>query len=145
MNKVKVNGLNLGKDEWVKVRYKVQVDTNNYDIDPTKLYPTNGPTELTPRGDNPGEKNNFPIPEASPEPIEVSGKKIWIDYGFEQYRPDSITVQLIREINGEDVVVAEKEVSTNGTNVWDYKFDDVFLYDTNGEKIEYKIKEIVPK
>src|SRR5699024_4969284 len=140
-----VDGLNLGAGEEVTVRYKVQIDTENPDLDPNELYKTNGTTTLTPNGDDPDNKHKFPEPEASTVPIEVSGQKIWIDYGIEEYRPDSITVQLIREIKGEDVVVVEKEISTDGTNVWDYQFDDVFLYDTNGEKIEYKIKEIVPE
>src|SRR5699024_5514819 len=48
---VKVDGLNLGKDEWVNVRYKVQIDTNNHDINPNELHKTNGTTTLTPNGD----------------------------------------------------------------------------------------------
>src|SRR5699024_3384712 len=141
--KVTVDGLNLGHEQWVNVRYKVQFDTDNYEWEANKLYPTNGTTTLTPKGDDPDNKHEFPEPEASTVPVEVSGQKIWIDYGIEDYRPDKITVQLIREINGEDVIVAEKEVKSNGTNKWEYKFDGVYLYDTNGKKITYKIKEIV--
>src|SRR5699024_5401252 len=114
--KVTVDGLNLGHEQWVNVRYKVQFDTDNYEWEANKLYPTNGTTTLTPKGDDPDNKHEFPEPEASTVPVEVSGQKIWIDYGIEDYRPDKITVQLIREINGEDVIVAEKEVKSNGTN-----------------------------
>src|SRR5699024_5873442 len=141
---VKVDGLNLGKDEWVNVRYKVQIDTNNHDINPNELHKTNGTTTLTPNGDDPNKKYEFPEPEASTVPIEVHGRKIWIDFGYEEYRPDSIDVELIREINGEETVIKKITVESDGTDVWEYKFDDVFLYDTNGEKIEYKLREIMP-
>src|SRR5699024_5035502 len=141
---VKVDGLNLGKDEWVNIRYKVQIDTNNYDINPNELHKTNGLTTLTPNGNDPNKKYEFPEPKASTVTVEVSGKKIWIDFGYEAYRPDSIEVELLREINGKEEVVKTITVESNDTDVWEYTFDDVFLYDTNGEKIEYKLREIIP-
>src|SRR5699024_4552647 len=141
---VKVDGINLGKDEWVNIRYKVQIDTNNHDINPNELHKTNGTTTLTPNGNDPNKKYEFPEPEASTVPVEVHGKKIWIDFGYEEYRPDSIEVELIREINGKETVVKTITVESNDTDVWEYTFEDVFLYDTNGEKIEYKLREIMP-
>src|SRR5699024_6809517 len=74
-----VDGLNLGANEEVTVRYKVQIDTENPDLDPEKLYKTNGTTELTPNVDDPDNKHKFPEPEASADPIKVSGKKAWAD------------------------------------------------------------------
>lgn len=139
-----VDGLNLGQDEWVKVRYKVQIDTDNPELDPNELYKTNGTTTLTPDGDDPDNKREFPEPEASAEPIKVSGKKAWVDWGYDVHRPEKITLQLVREINGQDVVVDEVVVQNNGTDVWEFEFDNAFVYDTKGEKIEYKIREIMP-
>src|SRR5699024_9657255 len=66
---IKVDGLNLGEGEWVKVRYKVQIDTDNPDLDPSDFYKTNGTTTLTPDGDDPDNKREFPEPEASAEPL----------------------------------------------------------------------------
>src|SRR5699024_7289404 len=142
---VYVDGLNLGEDEWVNIRYKVQIDTENPDLDPTKLYPTNGPTTLTPNGDDPGNKREFPEPEASAEPLKVSGKKAWADWGYDVHRPDEITLQLIRNINGEDIVVEEIVVQNNDTDVWEYTFEEAVVYDNNGEEINYIIREIMPE
>src|SRR5699024_11015254 len=141
---VKVDGLNLGKDEWVNIRYKVQIDTDNPELDPSKLYKTNGPTTLTPNGDNPNNKMEFPEPKASAEPLTVKGKKAWADWGYDVHRPEEITLQLVREINGQDVVIDETTIQNNGTDVWEYEFDGAVVYDTNGDKIEYKIREIMP-
>src|SRR5699024_9146756 len=59
----------------------------------------------------------------------------------EEYRPNSITLELLRGNN----VIKTIEVESNGTDVWEYVFEDIFLYDTNGEKIEYKIREVLPE
>jgi len=140
-----VDGLNLGANEEVTVRYKVQIDTENPDLDPEKLYKTNGPTTLTPNGDDPNSpKHEFPEPEASAEPIKVSGKKAWVDWGYDIHRPDEITLQLVREIDGEDTVVDEVTVQNNGSDVWEYEFEEAVVYDNDGEKINYVIREIMP-
>src|SRR5699024_7189794 len=141
---IKVDGLNLGEDEWVKVRYKVQIDTDNPDLDPSELYKTNGTTTLTPDGDDPDSKREFPEPEASAEPLKVKGSKAWADWDYDVHRPDEITLQLVREVDGEDVVVDETTVQDNGTAVWSYEFEEAVVYDSKGNKIEYKIREIMP-
>src|SRR5699024_1270050 len=141
---IKVDGLNLGEGEWVKVRYKVQIDTDNPDLDPSDFYKTNGTTTLTPDGDDPDNKREFPEPEASAEPLKVKGSKAWADWDYDVHRPDEITLQLVREVDGEDVVVDETTVQDNGTAVWSYEFEEAVVYDTNGDKIEYKIREIMP-
>src|SRR5699024_8071087 len=101
---IKVDGLNLGEGEWVKARYKVQIDTDNPDLDTSDFYKTNGTTTLTPDGDDHDNKSEFPEPEASAEPLKVKGSKAWSDWDYDVHRPDEITLQLVREVDGEDVV-----------------------------------------
>src|SRR5699024_3455231 len=137
---IKVDGLNLGEGEWVKVRYKVQIDTNNHELDPNKFYKTNGTTTLTPNGDDPENKREFPEPEASAEPLKVKGSKAWADWGYDVHRPEEITLQLVREVDGEDIVVDEVTIQNDGKEVWSYEFKDAVVYDSKGNKIEYKIR-----
>src|SRR5699024_6279135 len=67
------------------------------------------------------------------------------DWGYDVHRPDKITLQLVREIDGEERVVEEVVVPNDGTDVWDYEFKEAVVYDNNGEKIDYIIREIMPE
>src|SRR5699024_7186318 len=76
--------------------------------------------------------------------LKVKGSKAWADWDYDIHRPDEITLQLVREVDGEDVVVDETTVQDNGTAVWSYEFEEAVVYDSKGNKIEYKIREIMP-
>ena len=65
---------------------------------------------------------------------KVEGTKKWIDTGFEDHRPKTITIRLFAD--GEEV--QHKEINANGK--WEYEFDNLPEY-KNGKKIEYTIKE----
>ncbi len=65
---------------------------------------------------------------------KVEGTKKWIDTGFEEHRPKTITIRLFAD--GEEV--QHKEINANGK--WEYEFDNLPEY-KNGKKIEYTIKE----
>ncbi len=66
---------------------------------------------------------------------EVSGGKTWVEVD-EQYRPDSITVQLLA--NGE----WEETVETSAETDWTYEFTDLNKYDKDGKEIDYTVEEI---
>ena len=65
---------------------------------------------------------------------KVEGTKKWIDTGFEEHRPKTITIRLFAD--GEEV--QHKKINANGK--WEYEFDNLPEY-KNGKKIEYTIKE----
>ena len=137
--KILVHGLNLGEDETVTLRYKVQADTDKEGFNPNTLYPTNGPTTLTPKGDNPEEKNTFPEPEASAKPIEVAGEKFWDDEIYKGHRPESVKIHLMRP--GYDDPVASATVKPDKDGHWKFEFPNALWYDSNGNFIDYYIEE----
>ena len=69
------------------------------------------------------------------ESARLSGTKTWIDRGYQAYRPDSIVINLLA--NGEEI--AEKTVSTRTR--WNYSFEDLPIYDEDGNVIAYTITE----
>lgn len=65
----------------------------------------------------------------------VSGTKIWDDKGYENKRPDSITVNLLA--NGSKVDSA----TVTAANDWKYSFDNLTKYDESGKSIAYAVNE----
>ena len=66
--------------------------------------------------------------------IEIKGEKIWSG-NDENYRPESITVNLLRN----NQIVATKIV--NESTEWKYDFGYVPVYDNSGNKYNYSISE----
>src|SRR5699024_12847110 len=60
-----------------------------------------------------------------------------LDWDYDVHRPDEITLQLVREVDGEDVVVDETTVQDNGTAVWSYEFEEAVVYDSKGRSEEH--------
>ena len=77
----------------------------------------------------------------------ISGTKSWMgdsNYdGVSPVRPQSITVKLKAVINWQTVDVGEATASA--ANNWTYSFDDLPVYGSNGEKIQYTVEEVVPE
>ena len=71
-----------------------------------------------------------------PETIDVSGRKTWSDEN-DKYnaRPESITVNLLA-----DGVKVAYQIVTDKDN-WEYTFEDVEKYNSNGKRIVYTISE----
>ena len=137
---LKVTGLNLGQDNEITVRYKLQIDTTRDGIKPTELYETNGPATLTPLRNDETVTYSFPVPKASAEPAEISGKKVWVDFGYDAHRPDKITIGLFKE--GRENPLETKEIGAGDDGDWFFEFTDYFLYDSEGNKITYSVKEL---
>ena len=68
--------------------------------------------------------------------VAISGEKNWIEVD-EQYRPDSITVNLLAD--GEEINAKEVEADDEGE--WTFSFIDLPKFDTEGHEIEYTIEE----
>jgi hypothetical protein len=72
----------------------------------------------------------------------ISVSKSWDDVDAD-IRPDKIVVKLYYKINGEDVELAEKEL-TRGEFIednWNCSFGNLPVYDSNHEKIQYSVEE----
>lgn len=73
--------------------------------------------------------------------ITISGQKVWNDQNDKAgIRPEEVTIKLFA--NGKDTGKTTK--ATNANN-WKYAFDDLDLYDANGNKIVYTVKEVPVK
>lgn len=139
-DQVMVDGLNLGANDEINIRYKIQIDTELEHMIPNVLYETNGEAVLIPIVET-SEAYTFPEPKASAVSTSVIGEKKWQDFGYEVYRPDEIMVELLRTSDGENIVVDETEVTANKEGKWTFSFEDLFLYDRTGETIDYTVHE----
>ncbi|MDX9916523.1 MAG: Cna B-type domain-containing protein, partial [Gudongella sp.] len=136
---IRVNGLNLGSNEKVTIKYKIQIKTEASGFLINNLYPTNGTTTLAPNGAQPNTKYNFPEPKASANGIIINGTKTWVDYGLTENRPDDITVKLKRG----NQVVNTKTIGVDDDGNWLYTFDEVIWFDNNGSFISYEVEEVL--
>ena len=72
----------------------------------------------------------------NPEKISIEGSKTWNDNDNQDgKRPSSIDIYLIAD----DTVIVEKTV-TAATD-WEYSFENLFKYNTDGTEIQYKVAE----
>ena len=148
--KISMTGLNLGKDEWVNLRYKVNLRTEDPQYKGDFFYPTNGPTTLTPNEKNPNTKRDFPVPSVKAHSIDVNVQKLW-KYKNGKDLPDSmkkeIKVKLIRKSTNPNVAAAdgEKEIAEKTLNKagnWTGTFEKLIPFDNLGYHFEYTVKEV---
>src|SRR5699024_12862960 len=111
------------KDDW-KYEYK---DLTKYDEDGTEILYTIDEIEVDGYETKVEGHNitNLRVGETA-----VSGEKTWIEED-DQYRPESITVQLLA--HGEEETTKEVSEETD----WKYNFTDLPKYDEEGKEINY--------
>ena len=148
--KISMTGLNLGKDEWVNLRYKVNLRTEDPQYKGNFFYPTNGPTTLTPDEKNPNTKRDFPVPSVKAHSIDINVQKLW-KYKNGTELPDSmkkeIKVKLVRKSTNPNVAAAdrEKEIAEKTLNKagnWTGTFEKLIPFDNLGYHFEYSVKEV---
>ena len=148
--KISLSRLNLGKGEWVNLRYKVNLRTEDPQYKGNFFYPTNGPTTLTPNAKNPNTKRDFPVPSVKANTIDVNVQKVW-KYKNGTELPDSmkkeIKVKLVRKSTNPNVAAAdrEKEIAEKTLNKagnWTGTFEKLIPFDNLGYHFEYTVKEV---
>ena len=71
----------------------------------------------------------------------VNGAKLW-KYDDEEDRPETITVRLMRKIEGqEQPAYSGKSITTSAEENWEYDFGLVQKYDTEGHEYIYSVEE----
>ncbi|WP_367617806.1 DUF7507 domain-containing protein [Shouchella xiaoxiensis] len=140
-DQIRVEGLNLNEGDIVNLRYKVQLDTENEQFESNTYYNTNGTTTLQPRQSQPDDLYEFPMPAASAPSISLSGEKFWDDNGLTQFRPDEVTIELWRNASADEVFVNNQVVQSDSEGTWAYTFDDLILYDSSGNYVDYFVRE----
>ena len=148
--KISLSRLNLGKGEWVNLRYKVNLRTEDPRYKGNFFYPTNGPTTLTPNAKKPNTKRDFPVPSVKANTIDVNVQKLW-KYKNGTELPDSmkkeIKVKLVRKSTNPNVAAAdrEKEIAEKTLNKagnWTGTFEKLIPFDNLGYHFEYTVKEV---
>ena len=78
----------------------------------------------------------------TPETVNISGEKTWEDNNNQDgKRPESITVKLMKQVEGGQPEVKETKVVTKGQDdKWKYEFNNLPKYE-NGKLITYSIDE----
>ena len=77
-----------------------------------------------------------------PEKAEVSGRKTWNDNNNQDgIRPDSITVELLKTVNGTTTSMGENYKQVLTGNKLDYSWSDLPVYEA-GKEITYTVKEV---
>ena len=145
-----MTGLTLSKNEWVNLRYKVNLRTEDPQYKGDFFYPTNAPTTLTPNNSNPNTKRDFPVPSVKANTIDINVQKLW-KYKNGTELPDSmkkeIKVKLVRKSTNPNVAAAdrEKEIAEKTLNKagnWTGTFEKLIPFDNLGYHFEYTVKEV---
>ncbi|WP_156324089.1 Cna B-type domain-containing protein, partial [Bacillus sp. JCM 19034] len=139
---IQLEGLFLGENESIHIRYKVQLNTEHEDFEPDTFYETNGTTTLQPLGSSDQTFREFPIPKVSGKNINISGEKVWMDSDQLELRPETIEVQLWMSKDGEDVFLARETITPDEDDSWNFVFEDYLYYDSNGEYFDYFVREL---
>ena len=100
------------------------------------------PDRYTSSGDG-TEANQYTITNRyTPEETSVNVNKVWEDNNDQDgIRPDSIQVQLVKEVGGQKTELEDKIITLSEDNEWTGTFDNLPAYE-NGQKITYTVKEI---
>ena len=78
----------------------------------------------------------------TPETTEISGSKTWDDKNNQDgVRPDSITVELFKTVDGKTTSMGDNYKRTLTGNTVDYSWSDLPVYEA-GKEITYTVKEV---
>ena len=102
----------------------------------------NVPDGYTSSGDGTEDNDYTIINTHIPGVTSVNVNKVWNDNNDQDgIRPDSIQVQLVKEVGGQKTELEDKIITLSEDNEWTGTFDNLPVYE-NGEKITYTVKEI---
>ncbi|WP_035784922.1 DUF7507 domain-containing protein [Jeotgalicoccus psychrophilus] len=138
-----ISKLNLGADQYINIRYKVNLDTDNPAFSDDEYYATNGTTTFS-AGTESSVPHEFEVPTIRGSEFELGGTKVWNDAGGETNRPDSLEIELYRTIGGDEnrnEFMELVEVTPDGNDEWNYVFENYPMYSSTGELYDYYINE----
>lgn len=126
---LKLNDINLGKDEEVQMSYQVRLKTGTADFVPNKWYPMSGETVLTAEK-IPGAKFGIPSGKAPGMTIDVA--KEWKTFSQTEL-PENISFKVIRDVAGDEAAGDDEWQTAGGVltagDKWQKTFDKLTLAD----------------
>lgn len=151
---IKMNNMTLGENQWLNLKYKVNLRTTDPNYEGGKYYPTNGTTELQPHIDF-ERKWKYPVPSVMGPLNSIKVEKKWLDTnGSPITGTTPIKVKLQRRARHKttDAVIIDwtdaKKTGTNdvmslqldSSSDWKGSFKNLLKYDTQ-YTYEYRVVE----
>ncbi|WP_040929639.1 DUF7507 domain-containing protein, partial [Nosocomiicoccus massiliensis] len=144
-NTITLGSLMLGKDQFINIRYKVNINTDKESFNGEDYFPSNGTTTLIPNTKDPNSPSReFIVPKVQGITFAISGTKIWEDKGGESNRPSEIELELYRTTGDRSngTLVDTVTVTPDSNDEWKYDFGMKPAYSSIGQMYDYYIKEI---
>ncbi|MFC7285126.1 DUF7507 domain-containing protein [Phocicoccus pinnipedialis] len=144
-NTITLSNLKLGEDQYINIRYKVNINTEIDGFNGTDYFATNGKTTLVPdinKQDSPVRE--YIVPRVKGITLDISGSKIWDDTGGEMNRPQEIQLELYRTVDDRSngTLIKTFTVKPDSNDEWKYDFGMWPAYSSKGQLYDYYIKEI---
>ena len=151
---IKMNNMTLGENQWLNLKYKVNLRTTDPNYEGGKYYPTNGTTELQPHIDF-ERKWKYPVPSVMGPLNSIKVEKKWLDTdGSPIIGTTPIKVKLQRRARDKidnTVIIDWTDAKKTGTNDvmslqldsssdWKGSFKNLLKYDTQ-YTYEYRVVE----
>lgn len=151
---IKMNNMTLGENQWLNLKYKVNLRTTDPNYEGGKYYPTNGTTELRPHIDF-ERKWKYPVPSVMGPLNSIKVEKKWLDTdGSPITGTTPIKVKLQRRARNkitDAVITVWTDAKKTGTNDvmslqldsssdWKGSFKNLLKYDTQ-YTYEYRVVE----
>jgi len=143
---LKMDNFTLAENDWIDLRYRVNLRTKDPNFQDNTYYPTNGDTYLQPNIDF-NMKWKYPVPSVKGPLKSISVEKEWLDYdGAKIEGKLPIDVKLQRRIKAKPPANPNQweDSSTkklSDTNQWKVTFEKLTEYDGDGNQYEYRVVE----
>ncbi|MDO5695937.1 MAG: SpaA isopeptide-forming pilin-related protein [Eubacteriales bacterium] len=127
-NGLKVSGLNLGTNEEVTLRYRINLRTEDKQFVPQHYYPANLTTTLNPRPEQGSYYRYFPLPSVKGPVVPMEIRKKWVDRNGNDYvKLTDKDGQPITSVEAVQALQAEferklKEAATDSISVQIYQY-----------------------
>ena len=140
-NTITIDGLNLGYEEWVKIRYRINLRTEDPNFK-EQFYLTNSKdTLLQPERTN-QETYPFGVPAIKLPLIDIRINKQWEGYNPV---PTEAVFTLLRRVDGGEWETVQENIVVNEQNQWSVTLGEQIRYNNSGQEYEYQVVETAPK
>lgn len=139
-NTITLDGLNLGYHEWVRIRYRVNLRTEDPNFQ-EKFYLTNGENTLLQPVRTNTETYAFGVPAIKLPLIDITINKAWEGYNPQ---PTEAVFTLQRRVEQGEWETVQTNILVNAGNNWTVNIADLIQYNNSGQEFEYQVVETSP-
>lgn len=138
-NTITIDGLNLGYHEWVRIRYRINLRTEDPAFE-EKFYLTNSEDTLLQPVRTETETYPFGVPAIKLPLVDIKITKIWEGFNPE---PASATFEIQRRLAGGiwETVPDHGNITLDAAGNWTATISDLIKYNNEGQEFEYQVVE----